>query len=206
MKKLLLAFVCILIVGCTKDSTNDYSYQITVEDYYSGAPLSNFKVILKKCEGGGLVSGTPPCDSVDFALTNSDGITNFDGTYEIGFGNRFDYLVKGNGDYPTTNDIRNLGNKDELVVQLKPFVLTNTSIHVSANIDSIFASIYTTVYRGVHYPFNITDSLTTNLTTIPDQRNQIFFRAYSNDSLIQQKKLEYTPNWNEPNTLKIEIN
>lgn len=187
-------------IACQKNEIIEFEYDITLEDYYSKQPLNDVMVVLKYCESAGFVSGRSPCDSVDYDVTSVNGAVEFSGEYERSYGRGHEFFVIGNDGYPKTLDIR-IVRFEPKVVSLKPFVQTEFIFTSSKDIDSLFiwisASGYQTVWKNTH----TNDSLKINIPTIPDEENQIGFRAYYNNSYKGSKTLYFTPTFNGNNAL-----
>ena len=201
MKNIILITIPLLVLACNEDPKLNFAYEVKVEDHYSEQPLEGRTVILKKCEGGGLVSGTPPCDSINFEITDIEGIVNFNGRFKRGFGNGHEFLVLGGKEYPTTTNIRNWGQSENTIIQLKPLVDTKSQISSSNEIDSLSIWISAGGYRPIYLFFNVNDSLVTDLTMIPDQENQIGIAAYNNDTFVGRETLYFTPVYKGENKL-----
>jgi len=201
MKIIFLITILLFVLACKKDSNVNFAYEVTVEDYYSEQPLEGRTVILKKCEGGSFVSGTPPCDSINFEVTDEQGIVNFNGTYQRGFGNGHEFQVLGGSGYLTTVDIRNWDKSANTAIRLKPYVGVETQISSSSEIDSLSIWISPGGYRTIYVSFNVIDSLITDLPMIPGEENQMGITAYNNDTFIWQETLYFTPVYGSENKL-----
>jgi hypothetical protein len=197
--------IYMIVIACQKESTIHKIYHITVEDYFSNQPLEGRIVIMKYCNSASFVSGRAPCDSIEYAITDTRGSVAFSATYERGFGRGHEFVVIGGEGYPTTTDFRFYNNNEKLVKQLKPIVLTETLITSTLDIDSLYIGIDAGGYlpfTPLHFRFAKEDSIKTSLTTIPDQHNNISVMAYRNDTLIKWDRLSFTPVFQGPNKFK----
>lgn len=188
--------------ACKKEF--QYDSEIKVEDYYSAAPIVGQMVVLYFCEGVGLVSGRPPCDSILSKFTDQQGRVRFTGTNTSAWDRQEIVVWNGQG-YPKTRNLW-LEQNGLTTIRVKPFSTTDFRISSTIEIDSLSFWIETREYGILDFiSKDFQDSLAIQIPNIPDEENTLGISGYRNDTLISHWNLNYTPTYGGNNVLEFEF-
>jgi hypothetical protein len=206
MKYLIYFLIILASLSCKKKAV-DFRYEVSVQDYYSGNPISGQTLVLRQCRSGGIMAGSI-CDSIDSKVSDNNGKVIFTGTRQPSLNNQGHdfYLLKENG-YAPSGYIDFAGWNDKRIVRAKPLVPLKLKLLAKAPVDSVTVEVsmpwlnpemsyVTTSFR---------DSLDIIVNTVPDEENTITVWSILNDTYLGQTSVQYTPSLGQNNNLKIEI-
>ncbi len=205
MKYIKIVFILIIISACGKKII-DFDINVKLEDYYTQQPLEGHVVVFGYCNGAGLVSGRPPCDSIDFKTTNKKGMARYTGTYPFKYGRGHEFFTLKKNGYPRTTNRRPESSNSTNIMRIKPIMATELHLTSVIPIDSVALIVYVAGYRMDTAVFSsFQDSLTINIPNIPDEMNGLIIERYQSNTYIGSINFDYTPTYTGNNILHFEI-